>query len=765
MAKLVKILWQSIEAGLCMMLASVALQAQAQEMAYICPNSKTIMAADVRTPDDARVFLGCAVDFAKAKGLEAARVAFNQMGQWRSDETYIFAGDHNHDGAATNMHIYPPDTSRENQNFVEVKTGFGGEVFDEFYEIAKNFNQGFAYYKFQRPSQSKKQPKVSYIMKVAHSSVEGLSKDAVFGVGIYPRGVRGDCPSVTARQLNENPSLEDLQAFVRCAADLYAQRQDLDYGQATLRSEQYRWGQISVYVLNTQLKHRYNWLTGDFDGPAIYESLFDGGSYSNSTVHLQPYRWLQDKKLLAKTDGQKTERAYKIIEVGEKLGERFVYYRARNHKGQWQRKVDFLKRVPVPPTSVMPGGSVLVGSGYFLPEGEKLPMGNCMNPMRYLTASQVQTRDDLEAFVQKARCYIQTYGLAKAKVEFKKADWYDEDRNIYIYVEGNQPTAAQAMVHVFPPDPTKEGSSWGEPFIDKFKNSYYPEVYRILSQYGSGWTYYTSTSGGKHPERYKAGYIMELKNVGGQSVTIGSGLYEPDTPGACRDMSLKTQRIRAATVHGLVQRSAVSDATLQALKAFVNCAAFEVEKRMHSRLPARFLSFASSSDRLNYFLSGVGSFDATVNILNRGSSWRFGQIYLFGYRHGEGESGKRVLDSSYANYKTGATSNTGGAGRSEWGDQQRFGRAFMGPERLPEQTRQNMLQVVNATGEAFVYYINANDNRKTIAYIKRVHNNDFPYKNLSPGMIYEGQDAFATPPMRPDFYVGAGVKLPQSVSR
>ena len=639
------------------------------------------------------------------------------------------------------MYIYPIDQTKVSRAFGEVPTGYGGEFFDEVYEILRDFTKGFTYYKRQRPGQTEKQLKTSYVVKVDSGQVAGLDQDAVFGAGVYPTGVRGECSDSPAKTLYDNPSPEALKTFVRCAADRYARRSDYRF----LRGPEYRWRDIAVYILSTRLRYRWDHLRQRADrSQPIYQSIFDGNSYASSDVRLRPYRWLDDTDLKRTTDGQRTHRAYKIIEVGKAMGERFVYYKARDGQGRMRRRVDFLKRIPALPSNGGPR-SLLVGSGYFLPDGEKLPAGDCVMPRRHLTAAQVETRDDLEAFVQNAACYIRSQGLQRARSEFRKTKWFDKDRNIYIYVEGNKPTAAEAMVYVFPPDPTKEARVWGNAFIDKFGNSYYPETHRILSQYGSGWTYYSSTSGGQHREDYKAGYMVEV-SVGSEKITVGSGLYEADTPIACRDTHRSARRVVASEVLALARQNAIGDATLNALQSFVRCAALEIEDRMHSTLPIRFLPQA---ERLRAIRSGLHSFSTSVRALNQLRSWGAGSdqdIYLFGYEHPADAQGISRLDSDYA------TSENPVASNGEWG-RIRYGRYYMGPERRRGGTRNNMLRVVNDFGGAFVYSTDA-DGKKTISFVNRVYNNDGALR----GLTWQNRDSFGTPPVGPDFYIGASIK-------
>ena len=262
--------------------------AGAQSAPYRCPNTKTIMADDVRTPQDVRAFVHCAVDFAKANGLAASREAFNQMGQWRSPSIYIFASRYTYDGTQGTMYIYPIDQTKVSRAFGEVPTGYGGEFFDEVYEILRDFTKGFTYYKRQRPGQTEKQLKTSYVVKVDSGQVAGLDQDAVFGAGVYPTGVRGECSDSPAKTLYDNPSPEALKTFVRCAADRYARRSDYRF----LRGPEYRWRDIAVYILSTRLRYRWDHLRQRADrSQPIYQSIFDGNSYASSDVRLRPYRW------------------------------------------------------------------------------------------------------------------------------------------------------------------------------------------------------------------------------------------------------------------------------------------------------------------------------------------------------------------------------------------------------------------------------------------------------------------------------------------
>ena len=195
-------------------------------------------------------------------------------------------------------------------------------------------DEGWIYYAFRNPETGRDEPKASYV-----KSIDWDGNAAAIGAGIYRRDLPGTCESeeVNARGLEENPSNERLQEFVRCAAmELEAQ----GYFATRALSGDPRWRSRSIYVFGLDT-HGYTLFSGDPYGqwygllaPELNDHL--GGPFGGRDV----------------------------VSVGDAFGESFLYYSTRNPAtGMLQRKVTFVKRV------VAYGLPILVGSGYYLDEG------------------------------------------------------------------------------------------------------------------------------------------------------------------------------------------------------------------------------------------------------------------------------------------------------------------------------------------------------------------------------------------------------------
>ena len=134
--------------------------------------------------------------------------------------------------------------------------------------------------------------------------------------------------------LEENPSNERLQEFVRCAA---MELESQGYFAVRALSRDPRWRSRSIYL---------------FGLDTYGNTLFSGDPYSQWFGVLAP-------ELNAHREGPFGGRD--VIAVGDAFGETFFYYTARNPAtGRLQRKVTFVKRV------VVYGLPILLASGYYL---------------------------------------------------------------------------------------------------------------------------------------------------------------------------------------------------------------------------------------------------------------------------------------------------------------------------------------------------------------------------------------------------------------
>ena len=142
--------------------------------------------------------------------------------------------------------------------------------------------------------------------------------------------------------LEDDPSPERLQEFVRCAA---MELESHGYFATRSLSADPRWRNGSIYVFGLDT---YGY------------TLFSGDPYSN--------QWYSPiaPELNDYLDGPFGGRD--VVSVGDAFGETFLYYSARNPStGRLQRKVTFVKRV------VAYGLPILIGSGYYLDEESPEP--------------------------------------------------------------------------------------------------------------------------------------------------------------------------------------------------------------------------------------------------------------------------------------------------------------------------------------------------------------------------------------------------------
>ena len=204
-----------------------------------------------------------------------------------------------------------------------------------------------------------------------------------------------------------------------------------------------------------------------------------------------------------------------------------------------------------------------------------------------VTAQDVKTRKDLKAFVECAAEYLAEHGTAEARRAFNEdRRWLTESKGQYIFVDTRAESAEESVTLVFPPIPSMEGMSFGS-LVDDFGSDLIGEFDRILSDHDSGWAYYAFTNPETGVTEPKAAYIVDV-DWDGTPALLGSGIYEPDLPGACA-----ADRVNAAALE-----MSPSD---EELEAFLTCAARLFEAMGHFAGP----------------------------ILERDPRWRHGSIYVF----------------------------------------------------------------------------------------------------------------------------------------
>ena len=511
---------------------------------------RNIAARAVRTQRDIQAFVECAEVYLNEHGTAEARRAFNEDERWKHGPTYVFVDGIAKSGADAKTFVYPPDPSREGGVWGTAIDDFGNDLFYEIYRITQAVDAGWTYYSFPNPATGKKSAKASYVIET-----DWDGEPAVIGAGIYSRDWPGTCyaDEVSAAALGAAPSAEALREFVRCGALVveaggYFAKREIE------RDPRWTDGENYLYVLD----------------------MLGNQVMSGQSVRVNgraPHEWGRGGPRGDQFGGRD------MAGVGGTFGESYVYYQSYNPRtGTRQPKVGFLKRV------VAQGVPLLVGAGYHAgPEPVASETGCADN---YVTAAAVRTQADVQAFVQCAAEYAMEHGVEEARRAFNE-DLRWKSGSTYVFVDDVQPSGETALSHVFPPDPSREGSVWGTS-IDSFGSDYYFELHRILSLVDEGWIYYAFTNPATGQWQPKSSYVIEI-DWNGNRAAIGAGIYSRDFPGTC-DASDVTAADLAANP---------SD---QRLQEFVRCAALEVETS-------------------GYFAGPVLSSDPR---------WKHGPIYMFG---------------------------------------------------------------------------------------------------------------------------------------
>ena len=205
-----------------------------------------------------------------------------------------------------------------------------------------------------------------------------------------------------------------------------------------------------------------------------------------------------------------------------------------------------------------------------------------------ITAAAVRTPNDAEVFVQCAYELVQEKGFEEAYRAFHHDERW-RSGPIYLGVTELTPESDRVRSFVFPPDPSIEGnpSHWGR-LVDAFGNDLFAESYRVVTEFGEGWIYYSFWNPVTGHDEPKATYVKAIDWKGVPS-SIGAGIYQRDLPGACRPEAVNAAGLAA-------------DPSNEKLQEFVRCAAMRLESMGY------FASIPLSSD----------------------PRWRRDSIYVFG---------------------------------------------------------------------------------------------------------------------------------------
>ncbi len=314
----------------------------------------------------------------------------------------------------------------------------------------------------------------------------------------------------------------------------------------------------------------------------------------------------------------------------------------------------------------------------------------------------MRTPTDVEAFVQCAAEYLAENGPARARRAFHE-DGRWKHGSIYVFVDAIAPSGDDALVYVYPPDPSREGSVWGA-FIDTFGTDYYTELHRVMELADAGWLYYSieNPAFGSSGVQPKASYVIEV-DWNGQRAVIGAGIYQPDLPGNCTP-----ELVNAASLAEAPDEMKLQD--------FVRCAALNVESK----------GYVAKQE----FETGV--------------RWRHGGTYVF------------MMDTEGRQVSSGNPLRVNGAALHE------FGGAGLGTDQFGGR---DIPAVGDAFGEAFVYYGRydpaTGETQPRKGFLKRVDTNGV---TLLVGASYDPADEAHTNPTCSDHRVAAsGIRTRREV--
>ena len=202
-----------------------------------------------------------------------------------------------------------------------------------------------------------------------------------------------------------------------------------------------------------------------------------------------------------------------------------------------------------------------------------------------IVASAVRTPEDVEAFVQCAYEYVQEEGFSEARRAFNEDERW-RSGEIYVFVVELPAMSDMSRGIVYPPDPSREGVSWGL-LIDVYGNDIIKEFTRVVGSFGEGWVYYSFKNPATGRDEPKASYAKSI-DWNGTPAAIGAGIYRRDIPGTCN-----SEEVNAMLLDG--------DPSNERLKEFVRCAAMDLEMK-------------------GYF---------AINTLTKEPRWKHESIYLF----------------------------------------------------------------------------------------------------------------------------------------
>ncbi len=301
-------------------------------------SDKSVRAAAVRSRSDVVAFVNCALEYLALHGTAEAARAFREDARWKSGPTYVFVDELLPGTTQFNSIVFPPDPSLEEGLGGPSVDSFGTDIQNEIYRVVDATGAGWAYYSFRNPDTGLAEPKATFA-----AEVDWDGKRAVLGAGVYEANLPGTCHAdhVSASRLEADLTDRNLEAFVRCAANL-VERKGFFATLALARDP--RWRSGSIYVFGVD--------------PRTGAQLFTG-----NLVRVDGRELLEFKGLLA-PDGPLGGRD--MLGVARTFGDVYFTYEMFNPTtGRAETKVSYLETVSAQ------GVPVLVGAGLYLGPPER----------------------------------------------------------------------------------------------------------------------------------------------------------------------------------------------------------------------------------------------------------------------------------------------------------------------------------------------------------------------------------------------------------
>ena len=200
----------------------------------------TVRASLVYKERDVETFVNCAAHYLQQHGLQALH-DFEHDERWNAGPTYLFLYDLETGFAVANAgQPQVVGTIRDAASYAEGRV----PVVPEMQRILASHDDGYVYYSFRNPATDEEGRKTTYVRRVF---IDGRAY--ILAAGLYVPS--DECRALPlARDINTR---DELQQFVRCAAQLVAERGELAWD-LFLYHPQWIGGAVYIFVLDEQCR-------------------------------------------------------------------------------------------------------------------------------------------------------------------------------------------------------------------------------------------------------------------------------------------------------------------------------------------------------------------------------------------------------------------------------------------------------------------------------------------------------------------------------